>query len=107
MCRGADDAFAGRHAKLSLHALAMLHVEPMTKNLLLFVVEHDAQNLVVDHALDLLSRAPQKFFDIENRAHFPADFIEQQQGVRLGAHASRTVAHFQWRPQVGWRAASR
>src|ERR1700751_901 len=86
-CGGADDAFASGHAKFSLRALAMLYVETMAKDFLLFVVEHDAENLIVDDAFDLLGGAAQKLFDIKNGAHFAADFVEQEQrvGLRIGA----------------------
>src|SRR5262249_36053473 len=74
---GADDSFAGGNPKLSLDTLAMLNIKTMTEDLLLFVIEHDAEDVVVDNALDLLGGAAKQLLNIENRAHFAAELIEQ------------------------------
>src|SRR5262245_35258244 len=65
----------------------MLHVQPVAKDLLLFVVQHDAQNVIVDHALDLLGGAAKELLDIEDRTHFTADFIKKKQRVGLSVRA--------------------
>jgi hypothetical protein len=57
----------------------------MTKDFLLFVIEHDADDLVVDDALDEFGGAAQKFLNIEDGADFPANFIENQERLRLGS----------------------
>jgi len=54
--------------------MAVLYIHSVTKNLLLFVVKHDAQYLVINHSLGLLCCASQKLFDLQNRAGFAADF---------------------------------
>ncbi len=58
----------------------------MPEHFLLFVVEHDAQNLIIDHALGLLRSETQQLFDVQDRARFAADFVQQQQCVRLRAN---------------------
>ena len=72
-----NDAFARVRAQLSLHAVAMLHVYPVAENLLPFVIKHDAQYLIINHPLGLLCRAPQKLFDLQDRAGFAANFAQQ------------------------------
>src|SRR6516164_6351034 len=59
----------------------------MTEDLLLFVVQHDAEYVVVDHALDLLCGAAKELLDVQDRAHLAADFVEQQQSIGLGVRA--------------------
>ena len=66
--------------------MAMLYVHPVTKNLLLFVVQQDAQYLIIDHPLRLFCRAPQEFFDLQDRPGFAADFVQQQECIRLCPH---------------------
>ncbi len=55
----------------------MFHVESVTKNLLFFVIQQNAENLVVDYAPDELRRATQQLLDVQDGAHFAADFVEQ------------------------------
>src|SRR5262250_252805 len=59
----------------------------MTEDLLVFVVQHDAEYVIVDDALDQLGGAAKKFLDIQDRAHLAADFVEQQQSIGLGVGA--------------------
>src|SRR5208283_760757 len=84
-CGSANDAFAGGDPQLSLDPLAVLDVEPVAKNFLLFVVEHDADNLIVDDALDEFGGAAKEFFNIEDGANLAADFREDHEGFALGA----------------------
>ena len=84
-CGSANDAFAGSNAQLSLNALAVLDVEAVTKHFLLFVVQHDADNLVVNHALHKFGGAAQKFLDIKDGADLTADFREDHESFALGA----------------------
>jgi hypothetical protein len=81
--RCAYNAFACGHAQLALHTLAVFHVQAMAKDLLLFVEQHQAQNLVIDYALDQFGGAAQHRFDVQNRADFAADLVENQQRFRL------------------------
>ena len=74
---GADDAFGGGDAQLALHALAILHRQTLEKQIWRRVVEHDAHDLVIDHALDQFGGAAQQRFHIENGAGFAANFVEQ------------------------------
>ena len=83
---GADDAFAGSDAKFALDALAVFDIDAMTEDVLGFVVEHDAEDLVVDDALDEFGGAAKKFFDIEDGADFAADFVEEEKRFGLGAN---------------------
>ena len=85
-CRRANDAFAGRCTQFSLHTMPVLHVDAVPKNLQFFVVEHDAQNLVVDHPLGLLGGTAQQLLNVQDRTSFPADFIQEQQSVGLRTH---------------------
>src|SRR5262249_6946018 len=75
-CRGADDAFAGGNPQFSLHALAVLDVQPVAENLLLLVVKHDAENVIVNYAFDLFGGAPKQLFNVEDRAHLATDFVQ-------------------------------
>ena len=84
-CR-AYDTFARRCAQTALHALAVFHIHAVPENLLLFVIQHDAQNLIIDHALGLFRGAPEQFFYVQNRAGLAAHFAQQEQGVRLRFH---------------------
>src|SRR5277367_5167618 len=59
----------------------------MAEYFLRFVVEHEAENLVVDNAFYLFGGAAQQLFDIKDRAGLAADFVQQQQRVRLLADA--------------------
>ena len=73
-CSGAHDALGRGGAQSALHTLSVFHVHAMAKNLLLFVIEHNAQNLVINHALGLLGRAAQQFFDVQDGAHLAPHF---------------------------------
>ena len=83
--RRAHNAFARRRAQFPLHPLAMLHDPAVPKHFLLFVIQHDAQDLIIDDPLDLFRCAPQQFFHIQNRTRLAAHFIQQQQRFRLRA----------------------
>src|SRR5258708_20747141 len=71
----ADDTFRGGDTQLSLNALAVLDVQPMAKDFLFLVVEHDADDLIVDNALDQFRGATKQLFHIKNGPDFPADLI--------------------------------
>ena len=58
----------------------------MTENVLGLVVEHDAEDLVIDDALDEFGGAAKKLFDIEDGADFAADFVEEEKRFGLGAN---------------------
>ena len=72
-CR-ANDAIGRVRSQFSLHAMAVLNVQSVAENLLLFVIKHDAQYLIINHPLGLFCRAPQKLFHLQDRAGFAADF---------------------------------
>src|SRR3981189_3852037 len=74
----ADDTFRGGDTQLSLNALAVLDVQPMAKDFLLFVVEHDADDLIVDNALDEVRGATKKFLPIKNATVFPPPPLEDR-----------------------------
>ena len=76
-CGGADNSFADGYAEFALHVMAVLHVDTMAKNFLIFVVEHQAENLVIDDALDLFGGATKQFFDVQDGAGLASNFIEQ------------------------------
>src|SRR5580704_12769506 len=63
----------------------MLDVNTVAKYMLLFVVQQDAQNLIINYMLDQFSGAAQEFFDVKNGADFPADFVENQKRFGLCA----------------------
>ena len=75
----------GCYAQLALHALPVLHGQALQKQVRGRVVEHDAHDLVIDHAFYQFGRAAQKRFNVENGAGLAADFIEHQQRVGLAA----------------------
>src|SRR5882724_457432 len=58
-CSCANDPLAGRDTQFTLYALAMLYVQPMAENFLFFVIQQNAEDLVVDNALHLLCRTAQ------------------------------------------------
>ena len=66
--------------------MTVFDVHPVAENFLLFVIQHDAQYLVIDHPLRLFRRAPQQFFHFQNRTRFARHFIQQQQRIRLCPH---------------------
>ena len=54
--RRAHKSFGRRHAHFALHSLPVLHIHSVPENVLLFVVQHDAQYLVIDDPLHLFRR---------------------------------------------------
>ena len=82
---GTDDAFRGGDAELPLNALAVFYVDAMTEDLLLFVVQHETENLVVDYALHQFGGAAEHLLHVEDRADFAADLVQNQKSLGLGA----------------------
>ena len=58
------------------------------------VVKQNAQNLIIDHALDEFRGAAQQFLDDENGIGLARHFVEDQQRVGLGAHALKQARVF-------------
>ena len=58
----------------------------MAENFLFLVIEHNAENLIIDHPLDLFGGAAKKLLNIEDGAHFAADFVQQKKRLRLRAN---------------------
>ena len=85
-CRRPNDTFACCRAQFSLDSLAMLNIETMAKDLLLLVIQHDAQNLVINHALDQFGGATEQGLHIEDGADLPANLVQDQQGFSLSSH---------------------
>src|SRR5690348_7331792 len=81
--RRADDAFVRRYNRALHDVLPEFHVKAMAKNTFRLVVKQDAENLVVDDALDHFGRAAQDAFDVKNGIGFARDFIEEKERIRL------------------------
>ena len=92
-CR-ADNSFVGGDAHFSLRALAIFHVQAMTKHIRRRVIQQNSQNLVIDHALDEFRGAAQQFLDRENRIGLARHFIENQQRVGLAANPLKQARVF-------------
>ena len=92
--RRADDPFVGGDAQLSLRALAIFHVQAMAEHIRGRVVKQNAQNLVIDHALDEFRGAAQQLLHGENGIGLARHFIENQQRVGLGANALKQARVF-------------
>ena len=71
-----------RHRVLFLNALPEFHGHTMAKDVLGFLVQQDAENLVVNQAFGKFGGAAQNFLHVQSGVRFAADFVEQQQ--RLG-----------------------
>ena len=58
------------------------HGEDAFEELGLFVPQHNAEDVVIDKALDVLGDAAEEFFAVEDRGQFAADLVEEYE--RLG-----------------------
>ena len=58
--------------------MPMFYIHTVAKNLLLLVIQHDAQDLIVNHSLGLFRCAPQELFHLQDRAGFAPDFAQKQ-----------------------------
>ena len=56
--RRAYEAFAHPCSQLALHALSVLHVHAMPEHFLFLVIQHDAQNLIINHPFGLFRGTP-------------------------------------------------
>src|SRR5438128_6231183 len=67
--------------------MAVLDVKTVAENLQLVVIEHEAEDLIIDNALGQLGGAAKELLDVKDGAHFAADFVEQKQRIGLRANA--------------------
>ena len=74
--RSAHDALARGAAQPTLNSLTVFHVEAVAKHLLLVVVQQDAQNLIVNDALNQFGSAAQQLFDVQDGAGLASNLIE-------------------------------
>src|SRR5260221_7866563 len=89
-----NDSFTGGNAEFALNPLAVLDIQTVTKDFLFFVVEQDAKDLIVDHALDEFGGAAQQFFDVKDGADFAADLVQQKKRFGLRADAFKEPCVF-------------
>ena len=95
----ADDAFAKADGQLALGALAVLDRQTLLKERGGWVIEHDAHDLVVDHALDELARAAQQNFQLQDGGGFAADLMQHQKRIGLAAGPFEEARVFDGRGQ--------
>src|SRR5437879_3098956 len=74
--RSTHDALARGASQPALNSLTVFHVEALPKHLLLVVVQQDAQNLIVNDALNQFGSAAQQLFDVQDGAGLAANLIE-------------------------------
>src|SRR2546427_2284882 len=85
--RCADDALGGGDAQLALNLLAVFEVNAMAEGMLRFVIQQNAEDLIINHALDQLGGATEKLLDRKDGTGFAADLIQDKKrfGLRAGA----------------------
>ncbi len=74
--------------------LAVLHIDTMKKHFYFVVIQHQAQNLIINHALDLFGGAAQQFFHIQDRGTgFASDFVFSNSSVSAWVRSFDTDVH--------------
>jgi hypothetical protein len=80
---GAGESLMQRKTQARGNGVAITQGEGTFQVLGLFVPEHDTENVVVNELFDALGDAAEQLFAVEDRGDFPADFVEQSEGVGL------------------------
>jgi len=63
--------------------ILIAHGKNAFQKLRLFVPEHDAEDVVVDHFLDAFGNAVEKFFAFQDGGELAAHLVEKHQRLRL------------------------
>jgi len=54
----------------------VLYIQAVTKNFLIFVIQEDAEDLIVNDPLDLFGGAPEQFFDVDSKVVGTLGYLE-------------------------------